>query len=156
MHQPATQPRRRRPIMRWLAIAMIILMSPIVALATTVAATGIVTVQVQESSPDGTQLYIPVPALLLDLAVFAAPMVIPNDELAQMRREVAPYRDGLRAMAESIESIPSGVLVEVDSRDEQVRIVKQGRSFHIEVQSDDADVSVSVPARLLSRSLDIL
>ncbi len=156
MHQPATQPRRRRPIMRWLAIAMIILMSPIVALATTVAATGIVTVQVEESSPDGTHLYIPVPALLLDLAVFAAPMVIPADDLAEMRREVAPYRDSIRALADSIESMPSGVLVQVDSPDEQVRITKQGRSFRIEVQSSDADVSVSVPARLLGRSLDIL
>ena len=52
--------------------------------------------------------------------------------------------------------MPTGVLVEVEDGDEHVTIRKSWRSFHIDVQSSDTDVSVTIPARLLSRSLDIL
>jgi len=150
-----TEPRRR-PFMRYVAIALILLMTPIFALATAVAVTGTVTVSVQEKGPDGTRIYVPVPALLIDAAIALAPRVIPEDELADVRREIAPYRDSLEALVAEIEKIPAGVLVEVESRDEHVRITKTWRSFEISVESEDADVRVSVPARLLGRVLDVL
>lgn len=148
--------QKKRPYARYLAIALIVLMLPFVALATAVAATGVVTVKVHEPGPDGTRLWIPVPALLLDLALFAAPMVIPDEALADARREIAPYREGLRELADELESCPSGVLVDVRTRDERVRITKTFRSFRVEVESDDADVRVAVPARLAGRALDLL
>ena len=151
-----TSPRRRSPFLRYVAIALIVLMTPIFALATAVAATGTVTVSVHERGPDGTRVYVPVPALLLDVAVALAPMVIPDDALADARREIAPFRDGLMEMANQLENMPSGVLVEVESPDEYVRITKTWRSFEIEVDSEDTDVHVTVPARLLSRTLDLL
>jgi hypothetical protein len=141
--------------MRALAIATILLVTPIFVLGATVAATGVVSVKVHENSADGANLYIPVPALLFDLAVLAAPVVIPERELADIRREIAPFRQGLKAFAEELENMPSGVLVEVQNGDEQVKITKEWRTLRIEVQSDDADVSISVPVRFLSRSLDI-
>lgn len=149
-----TRPRSR--FSRFVAIALVIFFLPIFALATTVAATGVVTVEVHEQGEDGVDLYIPVPALLFDVAVWAAPKVIPPEDLADMRREVAPYRNGLEALAAELEKCPSGVLVEVESPDEHVRIVKTWRSFEIEVRSPDANVSVSVPARLLGRALDLV
>jgi hypothetical protein len=149
-----TRPRSR--FSRFVAIALVIFFLPIFALATTVAATGVVTVEVHEQGADGVDLYIPVPALLFDVAVWAAPKVIPPEELADMRREVAPYRNGLEALAAELEKCPSGVLVEVESPGEHVRIVKTKRSFEIEVRSPDANVSVSVPARLLGRALDLV
>ena len=141
---------------RYVAIALIALAMPFLLLGTAIAATGTVTVKVAEAGPDGTRLYIPVPALLFDAALFVVPWVIPDEALEDARREIAPYRDSLRSFAHEIESIPSGVLVEVKDGDEEVRITKSWRTFDIEVDSDDTDIRISMPARLLSRSLDIL
>lgn len=155
MH-PEQSPRPRKSrFKRFVAIALLLLFTPIFVFGATVAATGTVTVSVQEKG--GTDLWIPVPALLFDLAVFAVPHIVPEDELADARREIAPYLDTLTALAHEIESIPAGaVLVEVQDGNEHVRITKEWRSFEILVDSDDADVRVSVPARLLSRGLDIM
>lgn len=153
---PGQPTAKRRPLARYLAIALILLISPIFAIAATVAATGTVTVEIDDRSADGVNLYIPVPALLFDLAVFAAPMVMPDDALAEARREIAPFREGIEALADEIATMPSGVLVDVVSDGEHVRITKTWRNFDIEVHSDDTDISVSVPSRLLSRALDVL
>ena len=147
---------RRRPFLRYVAIALIILLMPFFALATTIAATGTVTVSVHERGPDGVRLYIPVPALLLDAAVAFAPMVIPEEDLQEARREIAPYREAIEALAQQLEDMPAGVLVDVHSGDEHVRITKSWRSFEVEVDSPDTDVHVSVPSRMLSRVLDVL
>ncbi|HSL82029.1 MAG TPA: hypothetical protein VLF66_04590, partial [Thermoanaerobaculia bacterium] len=56
-----------------------------VALAATVAATGIVTVQVEETGPDGVRLFVPVPAAVLDLGLGLATLAIPAKELARVR-----------------------------------------------------------------------
>lgn len=145
-----------RPWKRYLTIALVVLMTPIFVLGATVAATGTMTVRVEEKSPGGVDLYIPLPALLFDLAIFAVPRFLPDEELAEVRQEIAPFRRGLDIFAEELESMPTGVLVEVEDGDEHVTIRKSWRSFHIDVQSSDTDVSVTIPARLLSRSLDIL
>lgn len=156
---PTQTPATPRPRSRWLrytAIAAIVLISPIFALAATVAATGTVTVKVAEHGPDGVNLYIPVPALVFDLALFAAPMVMPEDALDEARAELAPYREGLDALAAELADMPAGVLVEVESDGEHVRVEKTWRSFEIKVESSDADVTVSVPARVVASALKVL
>ena len=147
---------RHRPFTRYIAFALLIFLMPIFAFATAVAATGTVTVRVHERGPDGVNLYIPVPALLVDLIVFAAPRLMPEDALAEARQEIAPFREGLAILAEEIESCPSGVLVDVRTPDEHIRVTKSWRSFEVSVDSADADVRVSVPARLAGRVLDVL
>lgn len=52
--------------------------------------------------------------------------------------------------------MPAGVLVDVKGPGEHVRVTKTWRSFQIDVESADTDVHVAVPARLLSRALDVL
>lgn len=146
----------RRPILRYIAVALLILFTPIFVLGATVAATGTIMVEVHEHQDDGVNLFVPVPALLVDLAVMAAPHVIPAEELDDLRREIAPWRDAIESLAEELEDCPDTVLVEVKSRNENVRITKKNRSFHINVDSPDADINVKVPARLLSRALDVL
>ncbi len=148
--------RKRRPFTRYVAIALLVFLMPVFAFATAVAATGTVTVRIHERGDDGVNLYIPVPALLIDLAVFAAPRLMPEDALAEVRAEIAPFRQELEAIAEELENCPNGVLVEVLTPTEHVRVSKTWRSFEVEVDSDDADVRVSVPARLASRVLDVL
>ncbi len=156
--QQFTRPgsRVRRPYTRYVAFALLVFLMPIFAFAAAVAATGTVTVSVHEQGEDGVRLYIPVPALLLDLAVFAAPRLMPEDALAEARAEIAPFRAGLEAFAEELENCPSGLLVEVQTPTEHIRVTKSWRSFEVEVDSIDADVRVSVPARLASRVLDVL
>ncbi len=151
---PTDRPKKSR-LTRFIAIALLVLFMPIFVFGATVAATGTVTISVQEK--DGVDLWIPVPALLFDLAVFAAPRLMPEDDLAEVRRGLAPYHSTLEMMAAELESIPAGsVLVQVESAGEQVKITKDWRSFDITVHSDDVDVRVSIPARLLSRGLDFV
>lgn len=138
---------------RYLTIALIVLVTPIFVFGATLAVTGFVTVEVYEEG--GTNLYIPVPALLFDLAIFVAPMVIPEDDLADARREIAPYRDALETLAEGLEDCPSGVLVDFRGKDERVQVSKTWRSFKVDVDSDGTEVHVKVPARLASRALDV-
>lgn len=138
---------------RYLAIALIVLVTPIFVFGATLAVTGFVTVEVHEEG--GTNLYIPVPALLIDLAIFIAPMVMPDDALADARREIAPYREALATVAEELENCPSAVLVDYRGKDERVQVSKSWRSFKVDVDSDGTEVHVKVPARLASRALDV-
>lgn len=160
MQAPAASqpsPRRRKSrFTRFVTIALLLFLMPIFVFGATVAATGTVTVSVEEKG--GTNLWIPVPALLFDLAIFAAPSFIPEDALREARSEVAPFHEALSTMAHELESIPAGsVLVEVQGgNDEEVKITKTWRSFEITVHSDDANVRVVLPARLLGRSLDLV
>ena len=155
-HHSSTPTRRRRPFTRYVALALLVFLMPVFAFATAVAATGTVTVSVHEQGDDGVRVYVPVPALLIDLAVFAAPRLMPADALAEVRAEIEPFRAGLEALAREIEDCPSGVLVDVQTPDEHIRVTKNWRSFEVEVDSEDTDVRVSIPARLASRVLDVL
>lgn len=146
---------RRKPFLRWVALALLVLFMPFFVLAATVAATGTVSVSVEQPGPDGVDLWVPVPALLVDLAVFATPRLVPENELAEARRQVEPYLPALEAFARELEACPDGVLVEVKSRDEHIVVSKTWRSFHVEVDSPDGHVEVKVPARLLGRVLDV-
>jgi len=85
-----------------------------------------------------------------------APALAAEEALAEARAEIAPYRAGLESLAAELEKMPPGVLVEVQDNGEEVRITKGWRSFQIDVVSDDAEVHVTVPARLLGRALDVL
>lgn len=138
---------------RYLTIALIVFLTPIFVFGATVAITGFVTVEVYEE--DGVNLYVPVPALLFDLAIFAAPLVMPDDALADARRELEPYREALETVADELEDCPSGVLVDYQGRNERVQVSKTWRSFKVDVDTEDTDVHVKMPARLMSRALDV-
>lgn len=146
---------RRSRLSRYLTIAFILFITPIFVFGATVALTGFVTVEVHQKS-EGVDLYIPFPAILLDLAIMVAPMVIPDDAMDDARREIAPYQEAIEGFAEELEGIPSGVLVEFESENEHVLVTKSWRSFQVNVESEEADVNVKVPARLMSRALDVL
>jgi hypothetical protein len=135
---------------------MLVVVMPFALVATAIAATGTVTVRVHDRSADGVNLVIPVPALLIDLAAFVVPRVIPDDALDEVRQELAPYREGLIAIVNAIEDCPSGTLVHFESADESVLVSKKGSRFHVSVDSSDLDVDVSVPARFARRALQMV
>lgn len=153
-HRPDDR-RRSVPYLRYFTIAVLICCLPFFALGATIAATGTVMVDVQEAGPEGASLWIPVPMLLLDLAIFAAPRLMPEDALDEARAEIEPYLPALQEFAGALEDCPDGILVQVEGEDEHVLISKEGRNFKIHVESADADIDVSVPTRVLSRTLDL-
>ncbi len=145
---------QRRTFSRFMAFALFLFFAPIFVFGATIAVTGMVTVDVRTA--DGPDVYVPVPALLFDIAILLAPLVVPDDALAEARREVEPYRESLELIADELRDCPSGTLVEVKGRHEYIKVSKSWRSFEVNVDTEDVDVNVKVPARLMSRALDVL
>ena len=152
---PAPAPRKIRRLNRFVAFALLCCITPIFVFGATVAATGTVQVAVHERGPEGTRLWIPVPAIFFDAALFAIPRVMPPEELAEARAEVEPYLPALRQLAAALDDLPNATFVSVESPGEHVRIRKSFGSFHIEVHDAETDVSVQVPARLFSSALTL-
>jgi hypothetical protein len=122
-----------------------------VALAATVMSTGLVTVSVQQDGPEGHRLFVPVPALALDLGLGIAAVAMPADELERIREEARPFAPALRSVARELERCPDATLVEVVTDHESVRVVKRGSGFVIDVDAEDGQVRVALPARSLTR-----
>jgi hypothetical protein len=146
------QPRLRR----FIAFALICLFMPLFAFGATVAATGTISVTVQQDGPNGTNIWIPLPAFLVDLGLMVAPALMPPEALEQARAQVAPVLPALLTIADELEGMPSGVIVEVWDHGEQVVVTKTWRSFEIEVKNADEHVRVSVPVRLFGSALRLL
>ncbi len=102
---------------------------------------GIVTVQVREKSPDGVDLYIPVPMAALNLALSLAP----REELREAGREVAQYRDLVAAFTQVLEECPDGTFVDVVDHGESVQVVKAGGNLEVHVDGPHETVHVSFP-----------
>ena len=128
----------------------ILLLGSGLLVAGTVAATGLVTVNVHDKA-EGTHIYLPVPAALVYLGMDLLPLVVEDHELENMRRDMGEWGPFVAATLEGLADCPDGVLVDVRDRDETVRIVKEGRSFEIRVRSRNESVDITVPARLLSK-----
>lgn len=97
-------------------------------------------------------LKVPVPARLMDVGLLVARFAIPEEELRQIRHEAGPYAPMVEAVLENLADLPDGtVLVSVETDSESVLIYREGSSFVIDVESDDADVQVTLPARALRR-----
>ena|SRR5215207_5964791 len=120
-------------------------------LAGTIAVGGLVTVKVEEQRGDGTNLYLPVPAALLDLGL----MVIPDEEMARvqadLQKDLGDWGPAFAASLDAFADCPDGLLLEAQDGAETVRIEKRGRSFLIHVNDGETEVRVSVPARFVGR-----
>ena len=119
--------------------------------AGTIAATGLVTVNVHDKT-DGTHIYLPVPAVALYLGMDLLPLVMDDSDLAEMRRDVGDWGPFMAATLRGLADCPDGVLVDIRDREETVRIVKEGRSFEIRIRNHNESVDISVPARMLSKA----
>jgi hypothetical protein len=111
--------------------------------------TGTAVVRVQEKRPGGANLLIPVPVGLARVAL----NFVPREELPQLDPEAERYLPVARRIAQELAVAPDGVLVEVRSDDEKVRIVKRGGDLIVEVESPEEHVRVSLPAVALDEIL---
>ncbi|MEM6454370.1 MAG: hypothetical protein AAF772_04675 [Acidobacteriota bacterium] len=155
---PHHAPRRRRsPFLRFLLICFLLVTVPIVALgATAVTATavgGLITVEVDEHQPNGTSIWLPIPAFLVDLATLGAPLVIPPEAHREIEQVLGENQDNMREIIEGLVDGPDGVWVNARGSDgEVVTIEKRRGALTITVDSPDADVRVAMPARLVRRA----
>jgi len=143
-----------RPAKVLTIIAIVLLALPIgcgLLLAGSIVTSGVVTVKVNETKPGGTHLFVPVPAGLVYLGLDVLPLLDHDHGMAKARREVGAWGPAIQAAAQSLEDCPDAVLVDVQERNETVKIVKVGRTIEIRVHGDDGDVHVSLPAHVFTR-----
>lgn len=119
-------------------------------IAGSIVHSGVVTVKINETRPNGTTLYLPVPAALVYLGMDLLPLM-DEGEFDEMRAELGDWRPFVAATLNSLEECPDAVLVDVQDGHESVRIVKQGRDIEIRVRGAGGDFEISLPARLFSR-----
>lgn len=120
-------------------------------LAASIVQTGLVTVKVHESGPDGTHLYLPVPAILVHAGLAVLPALIEDDVWEDVRTDLGEWAPVAAEALRSVEDAPDAVLVEVENERESVRIEKVGRSLEIRVKDGRDSFEISLPASLLGR-----
>ena len=102
-------------------------------------------------SPD-VNLFIPIPTQLVDVGLLVARVAMPERERERMRREVEPWLPMVETVTDALADLPNGtVLVSVATSDETVRVEKRSGALTVDVDSEDTDVHVSLPARSARR-----
>lgn len=152
-----------RTILRYslvaLAACLLITASAGVALAagvaTSVAVDGVVMVRIDEKHPDGLHLTLPLPAALVGAGLRLAESQA-GEELESARAELAPFHSAFVGALDALAAAEDAVLVEVDDAGDHVLIRKRGSSLVIDVDSSDAEISVSVPLPLARRVVESL
>jgi len=102
-------------------------------------------VYVQEKKPEGHRLWVPVPALLLDLGV----RFVPEERLRDALRDLRPWLPAIEAASHELKRCPDGLLVEVKDRTDHVMVSKGGEMLRVDVDSETDTVHVSVPISLI-------
>ena len=120
-------------------------------LAASIVTTGLVTVKVDESGPNGNHLYVPVPAVLVHAGLSLLPALVEDDVWEEVRTDLGEWAPVAAEALRSVEDAPDAVLVEVENERESVRIEKVGRSLEIRVKDGRDSFEISLPASLLGR-----
>lgn len=139
------------------ATGLVILLGTGVALAASVATSGLVLVQVSEApgTNGGTNLTIPVPASLLHAGISGA-RYFASDDLRAARQELEPWRDAISQALDELEDCPNVELVRVIDGDEEVVVRKKGRNLLLRVQGNEETVLVSFPMSLARHAFSVL
>lgn len=130
-----------------LAVCAIAIAILFVGVAAAVHNAGMMEVQVAENG--GDNIHIVFPAFIAQVAL----SFVPSSVFSDIDDEVQEWIPLLEESARRLSELPDFTLVEVESRDETVHIIKKGRSLVIDVQSDDDDVHVTIPLGLVERTV---
>ena len=107
---------------------------------------GAVMVSVRERKPEGTRIWLPVPALLVEVGM----RFVPAKDLRDASAQIRPWLPAIRAASTELERCPDATLVEVESRTEHVRVSKSGDTLEVDVEDGDDTVHVSVPVEFVN------
>lgn len=100
---------------------------------------GTVHVEIHEDGPDGNDLSLHLPGLLLDAVIAICPSPVVSDEDAELALAA------LEAAADQLASMPDAVLVDIREADATVRIEKSGGRLLIRVREPGESVHIDVP-----------
>jgi len=123
--------------------------------ATGVVEPGFATVRVHEKT-EGFELYLPVPAALINVGLSAAVTGGAFDHIEPLPPEALQWSGVAREMLAALIDGPDATFVEVQDGEDHVVVAKRNGRFIVHVRSPDADVDVAVPARLALRVLDVV
>jgi hypothetical protein len=104
---------------------------------------GLVRVEVNSKQPGGEHVHIIAPAVLLPVGA----MFIPQRKIHAAAHDLQEWLPTVRAAATELLRCPDGPLVQVDSRNEHVKIAKVGDSLVIDVDDPGETVHATVPLR---------
>ena len=102
---------------------------------------------VHEAGPNGSDVSLSLPGILVDAAITLCPMPA-IDELDEHAQEILPV---LREVSEHLAAMPDAVLVDVRDDDETVRIEKLDGELLIRVVSQEERVEIAVPLQSVQR-----
>src|SRR4051794_21697722 len=97
-------------------VALALLALPVgcgLLLAASVVIQGLVTVKVHETEPNGTNVYVPVPAGLIYLGIDLLPLLDRDHHMAKARKEMGAWGPAAAAALQALEDCPNAVLVDV-------------------------------------------
>jgi hypothetical protein len=102
---------------------------------------GVMRVDVDEHHAGGDHVHLWFPAAAVPMVMSA----VPDRELAKATREAREYMPVARAVAHELGQLPDTTLVEVQDRNEHVRVSTHYGAIHIDVTDPDEDVHVVCP-----------
>ena len=111
---------------------------------------GVVHVKVIKKQPQGVDVNVIAPAMLISMGMHLAP----KRNLAEAARQIEPYMPAVRATMDGLRNSDDMVFVEVKEPGEYVHVAKSGGSIIVDVDDADAAVHVSAPIRVLSSAVD--
>lgn len=125
-------------------------------LATAVYASGgVVMVKVEDRS-QGFHLTLPVPSVIISAAVATANQIVPDHERLRIEAQLGNWGPYMEGVLEALDDTPDAVLVEVMEGDEHIVVRKRGNNLEVDVNSSDIKVHVSVPTKLVRRTVSTL
>lgn len=104
---------------------------------------GMVSVRVDERSPDGDDVNLCIPAAL----VWVAMPLIPDKAFAHMGREIDTLSPVAQAVCRELAKCPDCLLLSATSPSESVEIQKKGACLVVHVEDGDSEVHVSIPLK---------
>ena len=104
---------------------------------------GAMRVEVRSKTPGGEHLRLIAPASVLP----AGAMLVPRARVGEAAHQLQAWIPTIQAASEELTHCPDATLVEVDSRDDHVKIAKIGGALVLDVDNQREVVHVSVPLR---------
>jgi hypothetical protein len=113
---------------------------------------GVIRVDVDKSRGESHHVHVWVPATVVPLAL----RVVPRQKLEQAAEQARPYLPLLREVAKELRKYSNAELVNVQDRNEHVRVSVRDEHLYIDAVTDGENVHVSFPVETISDVADRL
>lgn len=102
---------------------------------------------------DEVTLWLPVPVLAADLALY----LTPADVIRDIREDLHPWKDLILSSVHELDEWPDATFVEIDTRNERILVKKNGTDLIVDVDSQaEGKIYIELPIRSVGRILRFL